>query len=137
METRGIIEVGDSIEGSVGSRGIVDAIEMGDHGVLLRGTFTHQAPDQEPWPTFHAYVPNELPPSKRLEPWYGFAQRGTLTINGKATVGYVTFDDLWFVQGLPYCEAEWQRTLETIAEEEPEPMQSKPLPVAGNVARMD
>ncbi len=126
MTRTSIIEVGDKIEGPTGIVTTVTAIERGEHGLFLVLRTVYEPSSEIPYFERHAFVPNELPLSSMVEPWYKFDRRGTLKVNEDTKVGYVCLKDLWGDEELPFLEELWCQTVEAIRAEE---MQSRPTDI--------
>ena len=131
METRGAVEVGSEIDNGDGAKQLINRVEVGRYGLMAHSG------DDEYW----RYYPYELPADEsfnRGHPWLNWPHRGTNRLASGVGVGFVSLERS-DPDTLAAHEAHWVKTLDlvkTLDKGQPEPMQSKPLPVAENVARM-
>ncbi len=132
IERTGIIEVGDVVVNHAGEVIKVIRVEIGKHGILYEGAFI-----SPPYPYSNArgYFPYELPPVEVVQRWFGWHKRATTVLANGLGAGVVTFgrsDPR--PRTIEEYDAEWERTLASIAEENANGtgsanlMQSKPLP---------
>ncbi len=130
MEQRGVVEVGDELITTDGQTVIIERVERGSHGLLLCGKVPAL---DDLW--VRVFLPDELAPvSEIIWHWQGWLARQTVVLVNGVSVGGVCQGREASPMTIQSCDAEWQRTLD---EWQPEAMQSKPLPVGENVARMD
>lgn len=124
---RGLIEVGDEISSAAGPVKL-HTVTRGKHGILVMGHC-------EGWGEAKAYMPYELPPIEdQVDNWCGWDARFDTTLPSGKVVGMVIFpypDSR--ARSIEEYDAEWAKTLK---KRQPEPMQSKPLPVGENVMRV-
>ena len=114
-QVREMIEVGDEITNNNGETIIVTKLERGKHGILWRGNIVDTGY------TGWSFLIPELPPIEELYYWYGWASRAYMVLASGQRVGDVAF---WREDPRPDTieeyDAEWERTIETMREEEHE-----------------
>jgi hypothetical protein len=127
---RPLVEPGDHMTTAQGHDIRVDGIATGIHGLFWWGfSPTFIVPDRC-W----GFLPYELPPiGKEIKnDWCGWAVRDTMTLPSGMKVGhlgvYRSDTEHWTIEEY---DAKW-----VLTKWQPEPKQSKPLPVGENVARM-
>ncbi len=118
-----LIRVGDRIKNSDGDTIIVAEVQLGKYGLFVEGTDINYR--QQAW----GYLIPELPASDVITPWYGWAERSTITLAGGAEFGCLCWCREDGRKTLAEYDDEWERTL---AEWEPEPMGCIPLAEAMN-----
>lgn len=119
---RGVVEVGDVLTNSDGDTIDVARVKKGKLGLLVSGEF-------DDGQSYRAFFPWELPPvAEDMRNWYGWACRTYVALPGGHRIGEVGLSRSDpRPPTLSTHQAEWQKTLDTIKEEEPQPMQSRPF----------
>ncbi len=125
-----VIELDDEIVNDEGDTVIVTHTQQGRHGILAAGRFLEGGGH---WQSF--LVP-ELPEIERTSCGGGWASRGHIVLATGQRIGRLSIWSHDYPRGATLNDYEvlWLATRGAIAFE---PMQSKPLPVGENVARME
>lgn len=136
METRGVVEVGDHHWNSLGHKATVVSTENGTHGILICVRF-----DVPPFNLAWSFLIPELPAIDRIYGWYGWSSRGHILLPDGGKIGNVDFARGDKRTGIiEEYDAKWERTLAEWRQDghsDWSTMQSRPLPVAENVQRME
>ncbi len=102
-----LINVGDVIQNWEGVDVLVESLEEGRYGILVKGSFVQGG-------RFSTYLIPELPPCESAWPgklsWYNWANRATITLANGIKVGNVCLSGFTLINAEAY-DLLWEETI--------------------------
>ena len=114
IQTKSFIEEGDIITNCQEYEVVIDSVEKGRNGLLLRGKFCCSGN------TFLAFAPYELSPIEESFGWYNWTSANWMTLTNGLKTGIV---GVWKDQAMSpvsYYDTIWDETLELMRKEREE-----------------
>ena len=107
-----LINVGDEVKNFWGSKSIVTSVDVGRHGLLVKGEF------ELSYQLHEFYAPFELPPESQVNNWYGWRGRSTNTLPNGLKFGVVSLRRSDGREDIEEYDLEWERTIELMRKED-------------------